>query len=616
ATEAPAAAERSVTIENCGQQVTYTKIPERAVSNDVNITEIMLALGLQDQMAGMSGVGSRFTDRLLPEFQAQAADIPVISEKYFTLEPLLGVIPDFVYAGWGYGFSEEKGITPASLSEQGIASYVLEESCAQRGERPASTLENTLFHDIRNLGVIFDVEERAEALIAQYERELAEVQANLPVDADLPVFLYDSGEQDVFTAGGNAIPTAIISAAGGTNIFADLKKSWTTVGWEAIVERNPEFIVIVDYSEVTAEQKQAFATNLPAMKDVPAVVNQRFAVLPYAAATPGPRNIAAVRTLAKAFYPDAFGATPAAPVTGGFPLTIENCGVTQTYTAPPERAVSLNQQSTELMLALGLANRMVGTAYLDDAIFEPLAADYARVPVLAEKYPSLEVLLAADPDFVYAGYSSAFDDISQGSRALLREQGINTYIQPSSCKSEGAQADNVQRSAAGVADIYAEIRQLGQIFGVPERAEQLIASIETELNTVATALADVTAKPQIFYFAYGDDPPDTRGQFGLMTTLIDLAGGQNIFDDLAEDWTTVSWEEVISRDAEVIVIDNFGLEASKRQTYMLENPKLSSITAVRNQRFVIVPYSATIGGTRIGTTVRQLAEGFHPEAFR
>ncbi len=305
-TAALAATSGGVTIENCGQQVTYTKIPERAVSNDVNITEIMLALGLQDRMAGMSGIGSRYTDKLLPEYQALAANIPVISEKYFTLEPLLGVNPDFVYAGWNYGFSEETGITPASLADKGVASYVLEESCAHKGERPVSTIKNTLFHDMRNLGKIFGVEQRAETLIAQYEQELAEVAAKLPANASLPVFLYDSGEQDVFTAGGNAIPTAIISAAGGSNIFTDLKKSWTTVGWEAIVERNPEFIVIVDYGEVTAEQKQAFATNLPVMKDVPAITNQRFAVLPYAAATPGPRNIAAVRTLAEAFYPEAF----------------------------------------------------------------------------------------------------------------------------------------------------------------------------------------------------------------------------------------------------------------------------------------------------------------------
>ncbi len=45
---------------------------------------------------------------------------------------------------------------------------------------------------------------------------------------------------------------------------------------------------------------------------------------------------------------------------GGFPLTIENCGLTQTYAAPPQRAVTMNQHVTEVMLALGLQDRMVG----------------------------------------------------------------------------------------------------------------------------------------------------------------------------------------------------------------------------------------------------------------
>jgi len=126
--------------------------------------------------------------------------------------------------------------------------------------------------------------------------------ADLPALETAPrVFVYDSGEDAPFTAGAYAMPNALIEAAGGTNIMNDFEKSWATVGWEAVVERNPEFIVIVNYGEVTADQKREFMMSNPAFADIDAVRNDRFVVLEYVEATPGPRNIEAVKTLAAAF---------------------------------------------------------------------------------------------------------------------------------------------------------------------------------------------------------------------------------------------------------------------------------------------------------------------------
>ena len=96
------------------------------------------------------------------------------------------------------------------------------------------------------------------------------------------------------------------------------------------------------------------------------------------------------------------------PGEAAFNVTIENCGFTQTFTAPPERAVSLTQHTTEIMLALGLQDKMVGTAYLDDAILPQYDAAYKKIPVLSDKYPSHEVLLGVSPDFVISGFASAF----------------------------------------------------------------------------------------------------------------------------------------------------------------------------------------------------------------
>ena len=98
------------------------------------------------------------------------------------------------------------------------------------------------------------------------------------------------------------MPTALIEVAGGMNVMETFEKSWGTVTWEEVVERNPEVIVIVNYGEVTAEQKRDFMMSNPAFAELDAVKNDRFVTLEYVEATPGPRNIRAIKTLANAFW--------------------------------------------------------------------------------------------------------------------------------------------------------------------------------------------------------------------------------------------------------------------------------------------------------------------------
>jgi len=98
------------------------------------------------------------------------------------------------------------------------------------------------------------------------------------------------------------MPTAMIEAAGGVNIMDDLEKSWATVAWEPVVDRNPAVIIIVNYREVTADQKIAFLEANPAFANIDAVKNHRYEVLEYVEATPGPRNIRAVQKLVLGFW--------------------------------------------------------------------------------------------------------------------------------------------------------------------------------------------------------------------------------------------------------------------------------------------------------------------------
>jgi iron complex transport system substrate-binding protein len=74
------------------------------------------------------------------------------------------------------------------------------------------------------------------------------------------------------------------------------------VAWEPVVDRNPQVIIIVNYGEVTADQKIAFLEQNPAFANIDAVKNDRYVVLEYVEATPGPRNVAAVEKLVAGFW--------------------------------------------------------------------------------------------------------------------------------------------------------------------------------------------------------------------------------------------------------------------------------------------------------------------------
>jgi len=120
------------------------------------------------------------------------------------------------------------------------------------------------------------------------------------------VFVYDSGEDTPYPAGALAMPTAMIKAAGGSNIMGDVQESWTRVSWESVVARNPQAIVIVDYGTITAAQKIQFLLDQPALRNLDAIRARRFITIAYDAATPGIRNVAAVETIARGLHPEAF----------------------------------------------------------------------------------------------------------------------------------------------------------------------------------------------------------------------------------------------------------------------------------------------------------------------
>lgn len=299
ASDDKAAKPQAVTVTNCGKKVTYDRRPERVVTNDVGITELMFALGLEHRMAGYVMPADKGSIDHLP-YKDAYKKVKWLSKDRVTKETALAARADLVFAGWNYGFNEN-ALTPDELHKAGIDTYLLTESCrnartgTSRGIMPPL---DALYTDLANLGRIFGVEDRAQKLIRQYKARVAAVRAKAPQGADRPsVFLYDSGQDQPFTSGRYAAPEQIISEAGGTNLLHDLKDSWTTVGWETVVKRNPDVIVINDYGSTSAAQKKKFLLSYPPLRNVSAIKHQRIYTLDYADLVESPRNPSAIERL-------------------------------------------------------------------------------------------------------------------------------------------------------------------------------------------------------------------------------------------------------------------------------------------------------------------------------
>ncbi|SES22753.1 ABC transporter substrate-binding protein [Rhizobium sp. NFR03] len=294
-----------VTVDSCGQALTFDAAPKRAVVHDINMAKMAFALGLQPQMVGVTGISGWY--KLDDAFRREQGAIPELAPKYPTLENLVAVEPDFFFAGWYYGMKPGGDVTPETLAPHGIKTLVLTESCVHLDKaRPAASMD-LLYTDVEKLGVIFDRKPQANALIEGWKAELASIEAKVTPNDATRVLLYDSGEDKPFTAGKFAIPTAMISAAGGVNIMSDMETSWGTTDWETVAMRNPQFLVLLDYQTDTGYRKLLdFLKRHPAMKETDAVKNERFVALRYEELTPGPDNIAAIGKIARALHPEAF----------------------------------------------------------------------------------------------------------------------------------------------------------------------------------------------------------------------------------------------------------------------------------------------------------------------
>lgn len=272
-----------VTVNSCGTTTSVDAPPENAVTLNQGATEVALALGVEDQMAGTA-----YLDDEVPEKWEDAYDsVPVLADEYPDHETLLAANPDLIYASYESAFDKEVAGSPDDLAESGIDAYLSPFGCA---DTPDEASFETVWDEVESVATIFGVPERADTIKEDQQAELKRLdQEN--AGADLDVFWYDGGDKTAFAGAGQGGPQLIMDAIGATNVFADLDGGWADVSWEKVVDADPDVIVLADAASSTAKEKIEHLKNDPALKKLRAVREEAFITIPFSESTPGVRLV-------------------------------------------------------------------------------------------------------------------------------------------------------------------------------------------------------------------------------------------------------------------------------------------------------------------------------------
>lgn len=305
AAETTAAAETAVedygtvVIQNGDRTVTFTAMPTGVLCANLYSAENMVMLGLGDYIVGKN-VHTNPAEVPLEELSDAFANIPEIERSNENAvasgaDLLIGQISAFKDTSWG---------TYEQLESEGINCLTITGTIV-----PDETVED-IYTDIENLGKIFKVEDKAAALIADMKASIADTNGKVAgvAEADKPkVFVFDSSKEDQIYTTSSGLESNLIELAGGINTTRGQADSrWFNTSVETLVAANPDIIIINDYGSQTVEEKIAYITGNPACSEIPAVVNNKFLVIPLVSVMQDIRAPRACRTMAEYFYPELF----------------------------------------------------------------------------------------------------------------------------------------------------------------------------------------------------------------------------------------------------------------------------------------------------------------------
>lgn len=273
-----------------------------------------------------------------------------------------------------------------------------------------------------------------------------------------------------------------------------------------------------------------------------------------------------------------------------------------TVTKAPQKAVTLAGFMTESLLALGLEDHIVGSAFLSNEVLPEFQEAYKKVkelPIGEGHSVSKEAFIATGVDFV-SGWEQSIAEESTGSLDELESHGITPFI------SSGLAPDST------IENVYADLRLLGKIFDVPQKAEEVVSKMKKDLASIEEKTKNLTNRPRVLLYDSGDGEAFVGGS-GLPSDLVYRAGGENIYKDLGQDYATVSFEDIVNKNPEVVVVIEYyrSLDTSKKIDFLKTHPGLKNIDAVKNNRIYVIGLADLAPGIRNAKTIQKLHQMIH-----
>jgi iron complex transport system substrate-binding protein len=271
--------------------------------------------------------------------------------------------------------------------------------------------------------------------------------------------------------------------------------------------------------------------------------------------------------------------TAAAKVT--YPLTItDDAKRSIKFEKAPSKIISLAPSNTELLFALGLGDKIVG---VDDYSNYPEGAK-TKEKIGSYSKTNLEKVASLSPDMILAAGITSKDLLT-----ALESRNLTVVV----------------FNPSNLDGVAANMKLLGQIGGVPEKADVAVAEFNKKLEEVAAKVKTASAKPKIFYEL--DPTGFTVGPGSFIDDMIKRAGGQNIVTDGTNPYPQLNQEVVVTSNPDVIIVgDDSGGESSPEK--ILARPAWQTISAVKNKRVVAIP--------RAALGVEQIAKALYPDLFK
>ena len=299
-----------------------------------------------------------------------------------------------------------------------------------------------------------------------------------------------------------------------------------------------------------------------------------------------------------------------------YPLTITTYTygeqpIEYTFEKEPERVVAAYQDNIEILLALGLEDKIVCAFGLDGEVREDLKEGFEQLNYL-ESRPSKEDIIALEPDFI-TGWSSLFAEDRFGEVDFWHERGIGTYMSLNSGRRWPA-----EKYPQTIQEECEDILTMGKIFNVQDRANELVEEIQTELDRIETYIEGKEA-PSIAILENESDSYRVYGEDRLAGDVAKHAGAKLAVGKAGEEAGNISAEDLVSLNPDAIFMVWYeGFKTPEEAVAdITENPAFASLDAVKNEKVFAVNLSGIYcSGMKTLDGVEDFAGCLYPELYK